>query len=115
GLLQADGSKEYSLREGDRGSGADLWKDSPLGVRNSTTPSTAFYDGVQSGVVVESISVSDSIMTARLEIAPLFLGRVYSFPNPVVVKEGGGQAIIVYQPTDSSRLANRFPSFQVRI
>ncbi|MEO0080652.1 MAG: M6 family metalloprotease domain-containing protein, partial [candidate division WOR-3 bacterium] len=115
GILQADGSPEFALRKGDRGGDADLWKDSPVGVRNWTTPSTAFYDGVQSGVVVESISGSDSVMSARMEIAPLFLGRVYSFPNPVVVKEGKGQAIIVYQPTDSTRLANRFPPFRVRL
>jgi len=115
GILQADGAPEFALRKGDRGSDADLWKNSVLGVRNSTTPSTAFYDGVQTGVVVESISGSDSVMSASLEIAPLFLGRVFSFPNPVVVREGKGQATIVYQPSDSARLANRFPPFKVRL
>lgn len=114
GIMRADGSSSYALGPNDRGSDAHLWKNSTTGVRNFTTPSTAFYDGVQSGVVIEKISSADSVMTAVLKIEPLFLGKVYSFPNPVV---GGDnpQATVVYTPTDSIRLAGKYPRFQVRI
>ncbi len=115
GILQADGSPDYALPARDRGSDADLWKESDTGVAGFTVPSTAFYDGVQSGVAVRNISASDSVMTADLEIAPLFLGKVYSFPNPVVVVAGSEKATIVYEPTDPERLAGQFPEFKVRI
>ncbi|MEO0020487.1 MAG: immune inhibitor A domain-containing protein [candidate division WOR-3 bacterium] len=115
GILRADRSPDFTLGPNDRGSDAHLWKSSDTGVRNFTTPSTAFYDGIQSGVVIERISPSDSVMTATLKIAPLFLGTVYSFPNPVVVKSSTGPATIVYTPTDSIKLAGKFPKFKVRI
>ncbi|MEO0050185.1 MAG: M6 family metalloprotease domain-containing protein [candidate division WOR-3 bacterium] len=115
GILRADRSPDFALGPNDRGSDTHLWKSSDTGVRNFTTPSTAFYDGIQSGVVIERISPSDSVMTATLKIAPLFLGTVYSFPNPVVVKSSTGPATIVYTPTDSIKLAGKFPKFKVRI
>ena len=115
GILRADRSPNFALGPDDRGSDAHLWKQSDTGVRNFTIPSTAFYNGVQSGVVIENISASDSVMFANLKIAPLFLGKVYSFPNPVVVKDQRAQATIVYTPTDSVRLAGQFPSFKIRI
>ncbi|MGC9110774.1 MAG: M6 family metalloprotease domain-containing protein [candidate division WOR-3 bacterium] len=115
GILRADRSPKFALDPNDRGSDAQLWKESDTGVRNFTTPSTAFYNGVQSGAVIENISASDSIMTATLKIAPLFLGRVYSFPNPVIVRDNRARATIVYTPTDSVRLAGQFPNFKIRI
>ncbi|MCR4423766.1 MAG: M6 family metalloprotease domain-containing protein [candidate division WOR-3 bacterium] len=115
GILRADRSPSFALGPNDRGSDAQLWKASDTGVRNFTTPSTAFYDGVQSGVVIEKISPSGENMTALLRIAPLFLGRVYSFPNPVIPPKGNRQATIVYTPTDSARLANKYPQFKVKI
>ncbi|OYD16188.1 hypothetical protein CH330_03500 [candidate division WOR-3 bacterium JGI_Cruoil_03_51_56] len=114
GILQADRSSDYALPANDRGSDADLWKESDTGVASFTIPSTAFYDGVQTGVAVRNISASDSVMTADLEIEPLFLGEVYSFPNPVVVESGQERATIIYEPTDS-RLVGKFPKFEVRI
>ena len=115
GILRADHSREFALGPGDLGSDAHLWKESDTGVRHNTIPSTAFYDGIQSGVVIERISASDSVMSASLKIAPLFLGNVYSFPNPVVKRSNQVQATIVYSPTDSARLAGQFPMFRVRI
>ena len=115
GILQADGSASYALPSGDRGTADDLWNSSDTGVSNMTVPSTAFYDGVQSGAVVERISAGGAEMTANLRIAPLFLGQVYSFPNPVIVRGAADRATIVYTPTDTMRLAGQFPEFTVRL
>jgi immune inhibitor A len=115
GILQADHTPGYALPAGDRGDDGDLWKQSDTGVRSFTVPSTAFYDGVQSGAAVYDISGSDSVMTAGLRIAPVFLGRVYSFPNPVIVRSGTDRATIVYTPADTGRLAGQYPDFKVRI
>jgi immune inhibitor A len=115
GILQADRSPGYALPMGDPGGDGDLWKESDTGVRSFTVPSSAFYDGVQSGAAIYNVSGSDSVMTADLKIAPMFLGRVYSFPNPVIVRTRSDRATIVYAPTDSARLAGRYPDFKVRI
>ncbi|MCX6841420.1 MAG: hypothetical protein NTX53_03930 [candidate division WOR-3 bacterium] len=115
GILQADHAPGYALPMGDRGGDGDLWKQSDTGVRSFTVPSTAFYDGVPSGVAVYGISGSDSVMTADMKITPMFLGRVYSFPNPVIVRTRSDRATIVYAPTDTERLAGRYPDFKVRI
>jgi hypothetical protein len=61
------------------------------------------------------MSGSDSVMTAGLKIAPMFLGRVYSFPNPVVVRTQSDRATIVYAPSDTERLAGQYPDFKVRL
>jgi immune inhibitor A len=115
GILQADHSAGYALPAGDRGSDEDLWKQSDTGVRSFTVPSSAFYDGVQSGAAIYEISGSDSAMTASLTIAPMFLGRVYSFPNPVIVRTKSDRATIVYAPSDTERSAGQYPDFKVRI
>jgi len=115
GILQADHSPGYLLPGGDRGGDGDLWKQSDTGVRSFTVPSTAFYDGVQSGAAIYDISGSDSLMTAGMKIAPMFLGRVYSFPNPIIVRTQSDRATIVYSPTDTERLAGQYPDFKVRL
>jgi len=115
GILQADRSPAYAVPRGDMGTDADLWKLSDTGVSSFTVPSTSFYDGVPSGASVSAISGADSVMTADLRIAPLFLGRVYSFPNPVIVRTSTDRATIVYAPTDTQRLAGQYPDFRVRI
>jgi immune inhibitor A len=115
GILQADHAAGFALPAGDRGSDDDLWKQSDTGVRSFTVPSSAFYDGVPSGAAIYGISGSDSVMTADMRIAPMFLGRVYSFPNPVIVRSRSDRATIVYAPTDTERLAGRYPDFKVRI
>ncbi|MGQ9707917.1 MAG: M6 family metalloprotease domain-containing protein [bacterium] len=115
GILRADRSPDFALGAGDRGGDAHLWKEDSTGVRHNTVPSTAFYDRTPSGVVIEDISASGSVMTATLKIEPLFLGKVYSFPNPVIKGSNQTQATIVYSPTDSARLAGQFPRFKVRI
>ncbi len=115
GILRADRSPSYALDRNDRGRDAHLWKESDTGVRNWTVPSTAFYDGVPSGVVIEKISVAGEVMSAILKIAPLFLGRVFSFPNPAIPATGTERVILVYTPTDSVRLAGQYPKFRVKI
>jgi hypothetical protein len=115
GILQADRVPGFALPAGDRGSDEDLWKQSDTGVRSFTVPSSAFYDGVQSGAAIYGISGSDSVMTASMKIAPMFLGRVYSFPNPFIVRAKLDRATIVYTPTDSGRLSGQYPDFKVRI
>jgi immune inhibitor A len=115
GILQADRTAGYALPQGDPGSDADLWKESDTGVRSFTVPSSAFYDGVQSGAAIYAISGSDAVMTASLKVAPLFLGKVYSYPNPVVVRSQSDRATIVYAPTDTGRLSGQYPDFKVRI
>jgi immune inhibitor A len=114
GILRADGSPSLALPADDRGSDAHLWKASDSGVSPYTVPGTMFHDGVQSGVAATNISASGLVMQADLEIGPLFLGTVYSCPNPVVVREGTEHATIVYEPSDD-RLAGRFPDFTVTI
>jgi immune inhibitor A len=115
GILAADHSPGFALPRDDRGRDVHLWKSSDSGVHPRSVPSTAFYDRVQSGVVVDRISASGVEMTADMRIAPLFLGQVYSFPNPVIVRSQGVRATIVYTPTDSVRLAGRYPRFTVQI
>ncbi|MBM3323492.1 M6 family metalloprotease domain-containing protein, partial [candidate division WOR-3 bacterium] len=115
GILRADRSPSFVLPLDDRGSDAHLWKASDSGVHVRSVPSTSFYDGVPSGVAVDRISATGTTMTADLRIEPLFLGQVYSFPNPVIVRGHGARATIVYTPTDSVRLAGRYPAFRVQV
>jgi hypothetical protein len=115
GILQADGAGEHVLPGGDWGDEDDLWTDSDSGAASFTVPSTAYHDGVRSGAAVTMVSVADSVMTADLEIRPLFLGQVYSYPNPGVASGGLERVTIVYEPTDPDRLAGVHPAFTVRI
>jgi hypothetical protein len=115
GILQAYHSPGYSLPAGDRRRDADLWKQSDTGVRTITVASPAFCDRDRSGAAIYGISGSDSVMTASMRIAPLFLGRVYSFPNPVIVITKSDRATIVYTPSDTERLSGQYPDSKVRI
>jgi hypothetical protein len=113
--MQADHSAEYALPAGDLGGDNDSWKQSDTDVRSFTVPWSAFCDGVQSGAALYEISGSDSTMSASLTTAPVFLGRVYSFPNSVIVGTHSDRAMIVYAPTDTERLSGQYLDFKVRI
>lgn len=113
GIMQADGDPDYLFTSGS-GRASDLWSDDSFGFNNSSTPSSRFYDGAPSGASVTEISPADSVMTARLEIAVLLLGHVYSYPNPFNVHEHK-RATIVYEPTDEEKAADQYPDFRVLI
>ncbi|NLI98980.1 M6 family metalloprotease domain-containing protein [bacterium] len=113
GIMQADGSPQFLFTSG-QGSASDLWKSDSFGFSNSSVPSSRFYDGVPSGASVSLISEADSIMTARLEIAALLLGRTYSYPNPFNAHERE-KVTIVYEPTDEEKTQGQYPDFKVYI
>ena len=113
GIMQADGDEE-PLFISEYGSATDLWSDDTFGFNNSSVPSSKFYDGAPSGAAVTEISPSDSMMRARIEIAVLLLGKVYSYPNPFNVHKHV-KVTIVYEPTDEEKAADKYPDFRVFI
>ncbi len=113
GIMQADGDAGF-LFTSSYGSAADLWSNDSFGFNNSSIPSSRFYDGGASGAAITEISPADSIMSARLEIAVLLLGRVYSFPNPFNVHLHD-RVTIVYEPTDAEKAADQYPDFRILI
>jgi M6 family metalloprotease-like protein len=113
GIMQADGDPEYLFTSG-AGRGSDLWSGDTFGFNNSSVPSSKFYDGAPSGAAVTEISQTDSVMSARLEIAVLLLGKVYSYPNPFNVHKHE-KVTIVYEPTDEEKAADQYPDFRVFI
>ncbi len=113
GIMQADGDPGFLFTSG-VGEDSDLWKSDSQGFSNASIPSSRFYDGAPSGASVILISASDSIMTATLEIAPLLLGRIYSYPNPYNVHEHD-KASIIFEPTDEDKTKNQYPEFKVYI
>jgi immune inhibitor A len=119
GIIQAD-RLGYALPADDRGSASTLWKDDTTGFPtfpdpNNQRPYSNLYDGTLSGVSIKDISTADSIMTAILRIEPFFLASVYAFPNPVVVQNKNEKLAIVYVPSDTAKLANKFPDFTIKI
>ena len=113
GIMQADGDPGFLFTDG-AGSASDLWESDTLGFSNFSVPSSRFYDGAPSGASVTAISPADSVMTARLEIGVVLLGRVYSYPNPFNVHERE-RVTIVYEPTDEEKAADQYPDFRVLI
>lgn len=119
GIIQAN-RLGYALPRDNWGSAATLWKDDSIGVPAypdpyNLRPSTKFYGDSLSGVKISNISMADSVMTVRLTIEPLFLGKVYSFPNPMMVQTGDEKLVIIYVPTDTAKLADKYPDFTVKI
>ncbi len=115
GVMQADGdlSPVFSLLNG--ASSDDLWKDDTTGFSNISYPSSYFYDGRPSGVEVSNISPSGDVMRADLELLPVFLDRLYTFPNPFVKEEAGDGVFFSYLPCLDEETENMFPDFYVRI
>jgi len=113
GILQADGDPAFVLDGG--GEPSDMWYSDTTGVTNLTVPSTAFYDGLQSGASITNISASGPTMTADLAVEALLLGRVYSYPNPFIKTEPNSKVTIRYVPTDIEEAVGKTPPFKVTI
>jgi len=115
GILQANHNSGFLIPKVSWGGADVLWKDDTTGVRPFTVPSSAFYSGVQSGVLVRNVGAADSVMRAVLEVKPIFLGKVISYPNPFLRLSFSDRATIQYTPSNPAKLADKFPAFKVRI
>jgi immune inhibitor A len=116
GIMQADGDARFLLS--DLGEDSDLWKNATYGFGDTTTPNSFDYDGNPTGVWVYDIGGAGSTITASFWVTPVFLGRVYSFPNPFIAREEpswGSKVIITYVPSDTMELGQQFPSFKVSV
>jgi len=116
GVMQADGDGDFLLQN--IGEPSDLWQNSTYGFGDTSTPNSFDYDGNPTGVWVYDIGTSGSTMTSSFWVTPVFLGRVYSFPNPFVIREQpswGPKVIITYVPSDTIELGQQFPHFKVSI
>lgn len=114
GILQGDREKGYLLK--DLGNANDFWQNDTLGVSDLTTPSTNFYDGTPSGVKISNIKYSNNLIYCDIEIKPLFLGKVYAYPNPFIFKDNNYSYLIInYEPTDTIKLKDKFPPFTIKI
>ena len=116
GIMQADGDEDFLLDDG--GSAADLWKNRAYGFGDTSRPASLDYNNNPTGVWVYDMSSADSVMTASFWVTPVLLGRVYSIPNPFVIKKEpswGRKVIITYVPSDTIELGQQFPEFKVTI
>ncbi len=114
GILQGDREAGYLLK--DLGSANDFWQNDTLGVNDLTTPTTNFYDKTPSGVKIYNIKYLNNLIYCDIEIKPLFLGRVYAYPNPFISKENSYPYIIItYEPSDTIKLKDKYPSFKIKI
>ncbi len=93
----------------------DLWKDNTMGFSNTSRPSSYFYDGRPSGVRVANISKEGEMMTADLELLPVFLDRVYTYPNPFIKNKMEDGVFFSYIPCSDERAGNIFPDFFVNL
>jgi hypothetical protein len=116
GIMQADGDLGFLLS--DLGSASDLWKNRTYGFGDTSRPASLDYSGNPTGAWVYGIGPADSIMTASFWVTPLFLGRIYSLPNPFRgdrPPSWGQKVIISYLPSDTVELAHQFPEFKVTV
>ncbi len=115
GIMQADGDNSPTLSSLDRGSEADLWKNSSYGFGDTSRPSSYDYNDNPTGVWIHNILSADSLMTADLWVTPVLLGKVYSYPNPYVYGKTSNKLVITYVPRDTSEFVNKFPEFKITI
>lgn len=116
GIMQADGDEDFLLSN--LGEDADLWKNSTYGFGDTSKPNSFDYDGNPTGVWVYDIGSAGSVITASFWVTPVFLGRVYSYPNPFIARQEpswGSKVIITYVPSDTMELGQQFPSFKVSL
>jgi immune inhibitor A len=116
GIMQGDGDNDFLLP--DWGTGEDLWKNSAYGFGDTSRPANLDYDGNPTGVRVYDIGSADSVMLASLWVTPVFLGRVYSYPNPYRADNEppwGRKVIITYVPSDTIELGNQYPEIKVTL
>jgi len=114
GILQGDREKNYLLK--DLGTANDFWQNDSLGVSDLTIPSTNFYDGTPSGVKIYNIKYLNNLIYCDIEIKPLFLGKVYAYPNPFIFKDNPYPYLIInYEPSDTLKLKDKYPAFKIKI
>jgi len=116
GIMQGDGDGDFLLP--DRGVGEDLWKNATYGFGDTSKPASLDYDGNPTGVRIYDIGEPGSAMIASFWVTPVFLGRVYSYPNPYRADNEpswGTKVIITYVPSDTVELGNQYPQFKVTL
>jgi len=116
GIMQGDGDGDFLLP--DLGTGEDLWKNATYGFGDTSKPASLDYDGNPTGVRIYDIGEAGSAMIASFWVTPVFLGRVYSYPNPYRVDNEpswGTKVIITYVPSDTVELGNQYPQFKVTL
>lgn len=116
GIMQGDGDGDFLLP--DWGVGEDLWKNATYGFGDTSKPASLDYDGNPTGVRIYDIGEAGSAMIASFWVTPVFLGRVYSYPNPYRVDNEpswGTKVIITYVPSDTVELGNQYPQFKVTL
>lgn len=116
GIMQGDGDDEFLLP--DWGTGEDLWKNATYGFGDTSKPTSLDYDGNPTGVWVYDIGQAGLSMIASFWVTPVFLGRVYSYPNPYRADNEpswGKKVIITYVPSDTAELGNQHPQFKVTL
>ncbi len=116
GIMQGDGDGDFLLP--DWGVGEDLWKNATYGFGDTSKPASLDYDGNPTGVRIYDIGEAGSTMIASFWVTPVFLGRVYSYPNPYRVDNEpswGTKVIITYVPSDTVELGNQHPQFKVTL
>ncbi len=116
GIMQGDGDDEFLLP--DWGTGEDLWKNATYGFGDTSKPASFDYDGNPTGVRVYDIGQAGLSMIASFWVTPVFLGRVYSYPNPYRADKKpswGEKVIITYVPSDTAELGNQYPQFKVTL
>lgn len=116
GIMQGDGDDEFLLPNW--GTGEDLWKNATYGFGDTSKPASFDYDGNPTGVRVYDIGQTGLSMIASLWVTPVFLGRVYSYPNPYRADNKpswGKKVIITYVPSDTAELGNQYPQFNVTL
>jgi M6 family metalloprotease-like protein len=116
GIMQGDGDDEFLLP--DWGTGEDLWKNATYGFGDTSKPTSFDYDGNPTGVRVYDIGQAGLSMIASFWVTPVFLGRVYSYPNPYRADNEpswGKKVIITYVPSDTAELGNQYPQFNVTL
>lgn len=108
-LVLAEGSSSSTY-----GNSGDLFKNTTNELGSLERPSPYLWDGTPGGIKVRNISTTGSVMYADLEAAPVFLGKVFSYPNPFEKFSSSNYCRIKYQPI-GIRAESEFPLFRVII
>ncbi|KQC14443.1 MAG: hypothetical protein APR63_05640 [Desulfuromonas sp. SDB] len=96
------------------GESGDLFSDNTMQLGTRELPSPYMWDGTPSGIKVLNISPPGMVMHADLEAGPVFLGRVFSYPNPFKKLSSGDFCRIKYQPI-GRKTEGQYPTFRIII
>ncbi len=109
-LIKADGDPSTTTY----GEEGDLFKNTTYELGSLDLSSPYMWDGAPSGIKVKNISAPGSVMSADLFADPVFLGKVFSYPNPYEKRSYGDVCHIKYQPI-GRKAEGIFPIFRVII